>query len=87
MLIIGTPRDASGRMYVVIQTAYKPFYAALLLSDIQQIHVHDNSYLSELPLFLLHQQGMFHLSRVVGHLEVTFEYLFTPVLMFRQSVF
>ena len=23
-----------GRMYVVIQTAYKPFYAALLLSDI-----------------------------------------------------
>ena len=27
-------------MYVVIQTAYKPFYAALLLSDIQQIHVH-----------------------------------------------
>ena len=33
------PRRASGRMYVVIQTAYKPFYAALLLSDIQQIHV------------------------------------------------
>ena len=27
-------------MYVVIQTAYKPFYAALLLSDIQQIHVY-----------------------------------------------
>ena len=51
------------------------------------IHVHDNSYLSELLLLLLHQQGMFQLSRVVhvGHLEVTFEYLFTPVLMFRQS--
>ena len=27
-------------MYVVIQTAYKPFYAALLLSDIQQICIH-----------------------------------------------
>ena len=30
----------TGRMYVVIQTAYKPFYAALLLSDIQQMHIH-----------------------------------------------
>ena len=35
------------------------------------IHIHDNSYLSELLLF--------HLSRVVGHLEVTFEHLFIPV--------
>ena len=26
-------------MYVVIQTAYKPLYAALLLSDIQQIYM------------------------------------------------
>ena len=51
--------------------------------------LNENSYLSELLLFLLHQQGMFQLSRVVhvGHLEVTFEYLFIPVLMFRQSVF
>ena len=34
-------------MYVVIQTAYKPFYAALLLSDIQQIHVHTCTFLGK----------------------------------------
>ena len=37
------------------------------------MHIHDNSYLSELLLF--------QLSREVGHLEVTFEHLFVPVLM------
>ena len=31
------------KVYVVIQTAYKPLYAAPLLSDIQQIHVHERS--------------------------------------------